>query len=140
MDATGWATTRDWKSMVKFLEDRGDETGVRRIAAAGVGWLWSARRAGRSRQEAAVGLDRVKADLVRGLVDNPFLPAPAKWVTTDVAAVARAIRDGGFFADMVVLADALEDAGCEDAELLGRLRRLAGDGEDGWLLDLILGQ
>jgi protein phosphatase len=44
------------------------------------------------------------------------------WNDSCVVKMARAIRDGGRFEDMPVLGDALEDAGCPDAMLVGHCR------------------
>jgi hypothetical protein len=43
-------------------------------------------------------------------------------------------------AGLAVLADALEDAGCTDAELLGHLRRPGPHVRGSWALDLITGR
>jgi hypothetical protein len=61
------------------------------------------------------------------------------WRLGPAGQLARAIYEGRLFDDLPVLADALEDAGCTDAELLGHLR---GGGEHRrgcWALDLVLG-
>jgi hypothetical protein len=66
----------------------------------------------------------VQADLF----GNPFHPAPAiepawlAWNGGTVVRFARTIYEGRRFEDMPVLADCLEDAGCNDAEILGHLR------------------
>src|SRR5947209_16243000 len=62
--------------------------------------------------------------LLRCLFGNPARPArldPA-WLTAAVVAVARVIYDARQFDDLPILADALEDAGCADADLLTHLR------------------
>ena len=63
---------------------------------------------------------------------NPCRPAPAvdpswlAWNGGTVAKLAAAIYDGRRFADLPILADALEDAGCADAAILAHCR---GPGE-----------
>lgn len=44
------------------------------------------------------------------------------WMTTTVCAICNGMRQSDDYSSMPILADALEDAGCDDAALLGRLR------------------
>jgi hypothetical protein len=79
---------------------------------------------------------------VRDIFGNPFRPVavdPA-WRTADVAALARALYDEGDFGldQMAVLADALEEAGCADAEVREHCHSLAGHVRGCWLLDELL--
>lgn len=55
------------------------------------------------------------------------------WLSADVKNIAADVRDHGHYSDMVVLADALLDAGCDDATVLDSCR--AGQG---WVLEKIL--
>jgi hypothetical protein len=82
-----------------------------------------------------------QAGLLRAIVEPPDRPAinPAwlAWNDRCVVALAREIRKERRFADLPVLADALEDAGCDDPALLccrvraARLRMC-------WVVDRIL--
>jgi hypothetical protein len=80
------------------------------------------------------------ADVMRDIVGNPFRPTafdPA-WRTSTVAALAEGMYTDRAFDRLPILADALEDAGCDAAELLAHLR---GDGSHArgcWALDLVL--
>jgi hypothetical protein len=86
---------------------------------------------------------RRQADILRDLFGNPFRPSavdPAwlTWKDGTVRKLARAIYDERHFADLPILADALEEAGCADAEILGHCRG-GGDHFRGcWVLDLLL--
>jgi hypothetical protein len=84
---------------------------------------------------------------LRDLIGNPFRPivlAPS-WLTTNVRALAQTIYDerdlpSGLFDNhrLAVLADALEEAGCDNADILKHLR---GGGEHVrgcWAIDGIL--
>lgn len=78
--------------------------------------------------------------LVRDIV-NPFLQAlfDPSWLSSSVLALARSMYDSRDFTAMPILADALQDAGCEDAEVLGHCR---GDGahvRGCWVVDGVLG-
>jgi hypothetical protein len=67
---------------------------------------------------------KVGTDLLRCIFGSPFRPVafdPA-WRTEAVVALARGIDERRDFAALPVLADALEDAGCADAELLAHCR------------------
>jgi hypothetical protein len=84
------------------------------------------------------------AYLLREIFGNPLRPASVEpawlaWNDRTVVKVARAIYDGGHFADLPVLADALEDAGCGDADLLRHCREHGVHARGCWALDLLLG-
>jgi hypothetical protein len=68
-----------------------------------------------------------QADLVREVFGNPWRPpasAPgtSPQVCADALDIARRAYEEGNFRALPVLADALEDAGCTDTELLTHLR------------------
>jgi hypothetical protein len=65
-------------------------------------------------------------------------PAWLHWRDGTVVRVARSIDDDGRFGDLPVLADALEEAGCADADLLGHCRSGGPHVRGCWLVDLIL--
>ena len=87
---------------------------------------------------------RAQCDLLREVVGNPFRPvviAPAwlGWNSSIVARLAREIYDGRRFEELPVLADALEEAGCENRDLLDHLRHPGPHVRGCWALDTILG-
>jgi hypothetical protein len=75
----------------------------------------------------------------------PFRPVTIdpKWLTWNhgtVPAIARRSYDERAFHDLPILADALEDAGCTDYDILAHCR---GDGPHArgcWVVDLLLGK
>jgi type VI secretion system protein ImpC len=75
---------------------------------------------------------------------HPYRPAPVepswlRWKDDTIARMARAIRDSGRFADLPILADALEEAGCADERILGHCRdEWAGHAAGCWVLDALL--
>lgn len=91
-----------------------------------------------------------QADLIRELVGNPFreMRSPRAfgglmkvgWLTPNVLHVAEDIYRRGAFDEVGVLADALEEAGCGNADLLGHLRSPVPHTRGCWALDLILGR
>jgi hypothetical protein len=84
-------------------------------------------------------------DLIRDVFGNPFRPRPAvatAWLAWDggtVPRLARAAYDERAFERLPVVADALEDAGCTDTDLLGHLRAATLHARGCWALDLLLG-
>lgn len=67
-------------------------------------------------------------------------PAWLSWKNGTVPTIARVMYDKGDFDAMPILADALEEAGCTNDDIL-RHCRLSGDHIRGcWLLDLLLGK
>lgn len=82
--------------------------------------------------------------VLHDVLGNPFAPVPIKpeWLEADggrVRQVAGGIYADGDFEAMPVLADALQDAGCQDARLLDHC--LQDSHYRGcWLLDAILGK
>jgi hypothetical protein len=88
---------------------------------------------------------RFQALLVRCVFGNPFRPAvidPAifRWNDGTVVKLARAIYDERTFDRLVILADALEDAGCNDTQILGHCRGPGPHVRGCWLVDLLLGK
>ena len=88
---------------------------------------------------------REQARLLRDILGNPFRPvafdsAWLRWQGGLVRSMASQVYEGRRFADLPVLADALEDAGCTDTAVLEHCR----DGGDHvracWVVDLLLGR
>lgn len=67
-------------------------------------------------------------------------PADPAWLTGDVVALARGIQSDGAFERLPVLADALMDAGCDDADILGHCRSGGPHARGCWVVDLVLGK
>ena len=86
------------------------------------------------------------AAFLRCFFPNPFRPPPAvdpswlAWNDGTVAKLAAAIYDGRRFADLPILADALEDAGCADAVILAHCRGPGEHVRGCWVVDLLLGK
>jgi hypothetical protein len=82
------------------------------------------------------------APLVRDLLGPPVCPVvdPAwlDWNRGLVRAMAGEIYESRHFDQLPILADALEEAGCTDPDLLGHCRAAAPHARGCWLLDLLL--
>ena len=80
--------------------------------------------------------------LLRDIFENPFRPvsiSPA-WQTQATKAVAQAIYDERRFEDLPILADALEEAGCANANLLAHCRGPGPHVRGCWVVDALLGK
>jgi len=67
-------------------------------------------------------------------------PAVLAWNERTVQQMAQSIYEGHAFDRMPILADALEDAGCGDAEILNHCRQPGVHVRGCWALDLLLGK
>jgi hypothetical protein len=84
---------------------------------------------------------QAQCNLLRDVFGNPFRPVafdPA-WRTSDVLLLARGIYEERAFDRMPILADALQDAGCDNDDILSHLREANATHVRGcWALDLVL--
>jgi hypothetical protein len=83
-----------------------------------------------------------QCELVRCVFGNPFRPSPfePRWRTADVTGMARGIYEERAFDRLPILADALMDAGCDDAAILGHCRGPGPHVRGCWVVDLVLGE
>jgi hypothetical protein len=84
-------------------------------------------------------------DLLRDVFGNPFRipfvdPAWLEWNDGTVPRLAQVIYDERAFDRMPALADALEDAGCDDADILRHCREPGEHVRGCWVIDLLLGK
>lgn len=82
------------------------------------------------------------AGLVRDIFGSPFRPVTIDphWHTGPVTALAKAIYNERAFDRLPILADALEDAGCHDADILAHCRGPGPHVRGCWVVDLLLGK
>jgi hypothetical protein len=89
--------------------------------------------------------EKAQADIVRDIFVNPFRPVTLPrdfltWNNSLLPRLAQSIYDSRAFERLPLLADALEEAGCTDPELLNHCRQ-PGDHVLGcWPLDFVLAQ
>jgi hypothetical protein len=84
-----------------------------------------------------------QARLARDIFGNPFRPVAFadEWRTSTAVAVAQQMYDSRDFGAMPILADALQDAGCEDDAILSHCRGAKQAHVRGcWVVDLVLGK
>ncbi len=87
-------------------------------------------------------IQRELADLVRCIFGNPFRPVAADpaWRTSTVVGLAAAVYADRAFDRLLILADALEDAGCDHPDVLAHCRTHPEHARGCWVVDLILGK
>ena len=96
-----------------------------------------------SRDPKWIDLLQTLCHLLRDIAGNPFRPTSLNraWLTTDVVALARGIYDERAFDRMPILADALQDAGCDNEDVLNHCRDAEQVHVRGcWVVDLVLGK
>jgi hypothetical protein len=80
--------------------------------------------------------------LVWDVAGNPFAPVEfrAEWRTGTAVALAAQMYESGDFSAMPILADALQDAGCDNDDVLNHCRNPGTHARGCWVVDLILGK
>jgi hypothetical protein len=146
----------DARNAVKPNRNNREEAHIHRIAANAV---WETARseiatAAQESAEAATWAGRASTLseaatyqplLLRCIFGNPFRPTrpdPAwlAWNGGTAVKLARAIYDERAFDRLPILADALEEAGCTDADILSHCRGEGPHVRGCWVVDLILGK
>jgi hypothetical protein len=84
-----------------------------------------------------------QADILRDLFGSMLFHDVAvdpNWLTSTVVELAQSIYAGKVFDQLPILADALEEAGCADADILAHCRSPGPHVRGCWVVDLILGK
>ena len=82
------------------------------------------------------------AVIIRDIFGNPFRPvafAPA-WRSDTAVSLARGMYDSRDFGAKPILADALQDAGCDNDDILSHCRGEEAHVCGCWVVDLVLGK
>jgi hypothetical protein len=80
--------------------------------------------------------------LLREVMGNPFRPVAfsPSWRTDTAVALARGMYGSRDFSAMPVLADALQEAGCDNDDILSHCRGADPHVRGCWVVDLVLGK
>ncbi len=79
-------------------------------------------------------------DILRDIFGNPFRPIirNPSWLTSTVLALANGIYNEKAFDRMPILGDALQDAGCDNEDVLNHCREPGEHVRGCWVIDLLL--
>jgi hypothetical protein len=85
---------------------------------------------------------RSQSTWVRCIFGNPFRAVTfnRSWLSHNVVALAQTIYTDRAFDRLPILADALEDAGCDNADILNHCRQPGEHVRGCWVVDVILGK
>jgi hypothetical protein len=128
----GWTELRDsWRVAHASAGAAGPDDGL-----FGNAMHYAARDGGQGRDTE----DPSQAALIREILGDPLqeIVVPPEWRTSAAVALAKQMHDRRDFSAAPILADALQDAGCEDQSILDHLR---GPGQHVcgcWACDLVL--
>jgi hypothetical protein len=117
--------------------------GLSRIRRAAGKWLTQTDGGIPLDPQAVIAAEQVaQANLLRCVAGNPFRPvhAGSGWRTAPVVGIAEAAYAGRAFDRLPIMADALEDAGCADADILTHCRAHPEHARGCWVVDLLLGK
>jgi len=117
-------------------------TWPRRGLESGAGWnaLFASRELGLLPDRNQGWVDEHHANLFRDIFGNPFRPVafdPA-WRTSDSTGIAAKMYESREFSAMPILADALEEAGCDNTDILLHCRMPGTHIRGCWVVDLVL--
>jgi hypothetical protein len=84
----------------------------------------------------------IQTALLRDIFGNPFRPVAfdAAWRTPTAVSLAKGMYDTRDFGAMPILADALQDAGCDNDDVLNHCRGEGPHVRGCWVVDLVLGK
>lgn len=127
-----------WGALNKNLDENACDYGE--CAAAAFGYKAGD---GRKFERGKAAERKLQPAVVREIFGDPFQPVKVKkqWRTDTVLALAQQMYDAREFSAAPILADALQDAGCDADELLAHLRDPKATHYRGcWAIDLVLGK
>ena len=125
------------------LLNRGRRAAFRWAVAASRTILEGAERAALAAEAVAAVKERpANAILLRDIFGNPFrtVAFSPEWRTDTAMSLAKQMYDSRDFSAMPILADALQDAGCDNDDILTHCRGEGPHVRGCWVVDLVLGK
>ena len=110
------------------------------VDAAGFGAIVDDSQNGRSLPAQAAERKHL-ASVLRCVTGNPFRPIAfdSRWRTGTTLSLTRQMYESRDFSAMPILADALQDAGCDNSDILNHCRDASAPHVRGcWVVDLVL--
>lgn len=136
----GWGYDGDWS--IANLVLAGDD----QIEMAFRKAWWFAEDRGRRAGVDVADRQPMARSLLLCVLGNPFQPVPPlapdwlRWNEATVVRLAQSIYDDRAFNRLPILADALEEAGCTNPEMLNHCRGEGPHVRGCWVIDLLLGK
>jgi hypothetical protein len=126
----------------RVATDRGGWATAREVSQALASQAGSTAWDESQRMAAVLSEQRKQVCLVYDIFGDPFDPVTVEpaWRTWTVTTLAQAIYDARAFDRLPILADALEDAGCTNADILNHCRQPGKHVRGCWVVDLVLGK
>jgi hypothetical protein len=134
-ELTGGFASRHETNIARALTARDPLAAARQVSAYAIAAAEAVGKAWEERWFQAVYLCDI--------VGNPFRPVPfsSDWRTDTVLSLARTMYESREFSAMPILADALQDAGCDSTDILNHCRDTTQPHVRGcWVTDLVLGK
>jgi hypothetical protein len=131
-----------------LARDGADASGASLLAIEALVWR-AGGYAGGDSQAIMTGEQRPQASVLHDIFGNPFRPVlldpagrtPTVLALAEAAYDERSLPAGILDTDrLAVLADALEEAGCDNADILSHLRQPGPHVRGCWVIDLLLGK
>jgi hypothetical protein len=120
------------------------------VARPNKAWVWTVANLMRAasspapeyNRDALIQAELVQVQFLRDIFNNPFrrIQAPRIWKGDTVTHLAHDIYENRTFAGLPILADALEEAGCDNNDILSHCRSGGVHVRGCWVVDLILGR
>jgi hypothetical protein len=130
----------DWAVLWATMQPREDDQSVPTHAASAMAY-YCAKNPRSKAWNTAWDVERLaQAALLREIIGNPFRPITINpsWLTSTVLALASGIYGEKAFDRMPILADALQDAGCDSEDILTHCRQPGEHVRGCWCVDLLL--
>ncbi len=145
---TGERLNRAWSAASKVSRSFYVESGQSKpYAAAKVveTVCWEPEQGARAASEGVRRIKRSRTEqnthsaLVRDIFENPFHPVDVNpsWLTSTVLALAQGIYTERAFDRMPILADALQDAGCDREDVLSHCRSVGPHVRGCWVIEML---
>jgi hypothetical protein len=132
-----------WRGVSKFhcdIHRRGDEIWIRDPHYSANGTWVNGERLPPAELVRVTITDHIR---VAAEIDLQFMVRDPRWLAFNdglIGQLAQAISDDRAFDRLPILADALEDAGCDNADILDHCRMPGEHARGCWVVDLILGK
>ena len=115
---------------------------VNALEAATRASMFAAMSEARATRRGRNQVDEMLSLYLHDIFGNPFRPlrTDPNWLTSTVVAIARGVYDERAFNRLPLLADALQDAGCENTDILDHCRGPGPHVRGCWVIDQLLGK